>query len=195
MLKNKLFYFIFLVFLFTSEDGVAQSGFLFNSFDLMTEKTDEYWDLAWHARLADYGDRESQFIIANVYEQGTQVPRNMKKAVFFYKKAAQNGHLEAMMKLGHLYAEGKLIQKDEKQSFFWYESAAQKGYTPAQLKISELYQTKKFLDYSKAYYWLAKALKTMFPDVSDLESVSPDLKKIAFQLTPEAYQQVQNELR
>ena len=88
-----------------------------------------------------------------------------------------------------------MIQKDEKQSFFWYESAAKKGYTPAQLKISELYQTKKFLDYSKAYYWLAKALKTMFPDVSDLESVSPDLKKIAFQLTHEAYQQVQNELR
>lgn len=195
MLKKELFYLFLSVFLFTPVVVNAQSTALFDTVNLNATKTDAYWDLAWHARLADYGDKKSQFIIATVYEKGEEVPRNMKKAILFYKKAADQGHLESMMRLAHLYDEGKLVQKDEKQSFFWYELAAQQGYTPAQMKIAELYQTKKFLNYSKAYYWLTQALKTMFPDASDLESVSPDLKKIAFQLTPEEYQQVQDELR
>jgi len=177
-----------------SVQSIAQSHALFDTLNLTNEKTDGYWDLAWHAKLADYGDKESQFIIANINENGKEVQRNMKKAVLFYKKAADQGHLESMMKLGHLYAEGRSVQKDADQSFFWYELAAKQGYTPAQMKVAELYQTKKFQNYSKAYYWLSKALKEIFPTVSDLESVSPDLKKIAFQLTPEQYQKVQNEL-
>ena len=195
MSKKKLFYLVLGVFLLIAGSALAQSSVLFDAVDLKSEKTDAYWDLAWHARLADYGDKESQFIIANAYENGKEVPRNMKKAVLFYKKAADQGHLESMMKLGHLYAEGTLVQKDADQSFFWYELAAKQGYVPAQMKVAELYQTKKFQNYSKAYYWLSKALKEMFPTVSDLESVSPDLKKIAFQLTPEQYQQVQNDLQ
>ncbi len=195
MFKKELFYLIFGFFFIFPVFCFAQSNGLFDSAPVTGEKTDAFWDLAWHARLADYGDMESQFIIADAYEKGQVTQRNMKKAVIFYEKAAKNGHLESMMRLGHLYEEGKNVQSDKKKAFDWYKQAAQHEYVPAQLKTAEFYQTKGFLDYKAAYYWLAKAMKNMFPTEKDLEKVSPDLKKVAFQLTSEQYRQVQDELR
>lgn len=195
MLKNKLFYLILAFFLSNTFCCYAQTTNLFDSAPITGEKSDAFWDLAWHARLADYGDKESQFIIAQAYEKGDNIQKNMKKAVAFYQKAAANGHIESMIQLAHLYETGNFVEQNAQKAFRYYESAAKQGYTPAQLKLSELYQRKQHLDFKMAYYWLATALKTMFPTQSELEKISPDLKKLAFQLTSEEYKQVQHDLR
>lgn len=140
------------------------------------DHSDPQWDLAWHAKLAEYGDPDSQFFIANVYEQGHLVPRNRQKAITFYKKAAQQNHVESCMRLGQIYRDEAWGTPDLAQSFEWYLRAAEQNYVPAQILISKLYEAKK--EYDSAIVWLEKAMRQLFPHVSDLTTVSPELERL-----------------
>lgn len=153
-------------------------------------KSDGYWDLAWHARAADYGDMHSQYLVAQAYEYGKHTPVNLPKALEFYKKAAQQGHYDSCMKLGLIYTENKWVKADPDQALFWYEQAAKDGYIPAQLKLSDIYLTREKPDYVESYYWLGRATKQMFPHEPDLEAKAPKLAKIADHLTPDEYESV-----
>lgn len=145
--------------------------------DLLEAKKEEYWDLAWHARLADYGDPESQFIIADAYEYGKSVEEDPKKALSFYKRAAEQGHIESCMRLGRIYTENKWIQIDEEKALYWYRKAAERGYTQACFKISEIYEAEG--KYEESYKWLEFALKQVFPKTENLETRSRKLKQLA----------------
>ena len=153
-------------------------------------KDDDYWDLAWHAKVADYGDMHSQFVLAEAYEFGKNTKPNPKKSLAYYKKAAQQGHFEACMRLGKIYTENKWVKEDLEQAEFWYEQAAKNGYVPAQMKLSDMMWHKKNPNYEMAYYWLAQATKQMFPHEVDLESRSPQLVELADYMTPEEYETV-----
>ena len=157
-------------------------------------KDDDYWDLAWHAKVADYGDMHSQFVLAEAYEFGKNTKQNPKKSLAYYKKAAQQGHFEACMRLGKIYTENKWVQVDLEQAEFWYEQAAKNGYVPAQMKLSDMMWHKKNPDYEMAYYWLARATGQLFPHEVDLESRSPQLVELADLMTPEEYETVSKRL-
>ena len=131
---------------------------------------DPYWNLAWHGRVASYGDPDSQFFIASVYEEGKLVPKDLKKAIEFYSKAAEQGHIESCIRLAHLLPD---------EALKWYELAANQNDPQSQIKLSQLYES--LGDREKADYWLKKALRSLFPDVSDLTTVSPDLKRLRAQ--------------
>ena len=131
------------------------------------ETTDPYWNLAWHGKVASYGDPESQFFVAQVYEQGKLVPRNLKKAIEFYKKAALQEHLESCMQLA------KLLPDEAEQ---WYLMASKLDSPQAQIKLSQLYEKQGKIE--EAILWLEKSLKIMFPTTDDLTRVSPDLKRL-----------------
>lgn len=153
-------------------------------------KSDGYWDLAWHARAADYGDMHSQYLVAKAYEFGKHTNVNRPKALEFYKKAAQQGHYESCMKLGEIYTENKWVKADPKQALFWVEYAAKDGYIPAQLRLSDMYLNMKKPNYVESYYWLGRATKQMFPHEADLEAKAPKLAKLADFLTPDEYESV-----
>lgn len=131
------------------------------------ETTDPYWNLAWHGKVASYGDPESQFFIAQVYEQGKLVPKNLKKAIDFYKKAAIQDHIESCMSLARLLP-------DEAEQ--WYLIAARLNDPQAQIKLSQLYEQQGKNE--EAVLWLENALKFMFPNSEDLTRLSPDLKRL-----------------
>ena len=168
MIKNKVFCLILIL------SCSAHSDFLRSDLELLedspsmeAESSDPYWDLAWHGKVASYGDPDSQFFVANVYEQGKLVPQNKSKAIEFYQKAANQGHLESCHKLAKL-----LPSESEK----WYLAAAQLGDPQAQLKLAEIYRDKG--DISNAVYWMEKALRLLFPNVADLTTISPDLEEL-----------------
>ncbi len=142
----------------------------------MTARSEEYWDLAWHARLADYGDPESQFVIAKAYDIGKEVDQNPKKAVVFYEKAGDQGHIDACMRLGEIYRENKWIKRDDEKSLYWYSKAAKAGYVQAQLKVSELYKEQG--NYDVAVQWLESGLKQLFPESNDFTKSSPELTEL-----------------
>ncbi|MBR6412002.1 MAG: sel1 repeat family protein [Alphaproteobacteria bacterium] len=167
-MKNKVFCLLLIL------SCAARSDFLRSDLELLgnapaleSDSADPYWDLAWHGRVASYGDPDSQFFVANVYEQGKLVPQNIQKAVEFYQKAAKQGHLESCHKLAHL-----LPSESEK----WYLVAAELNDPQAQLRLAHLYRENG--DIPKAVFWMEKALHLLFPDVSDLTTVSPDLEEL-----------------
>ena len=168
MIKNKVFYLILVL------SCTAQGDFLRSDLELLNDaptlemdETDPYWNLAWHGKVASYGDPDSQFFVAQVYEQGKLVPQNPQKAIEYYEKAAHQGHLESCHRLAHL-----LPSESEK----WYLAAANLNDPQAQLKLAHLYRERG--DIPNAVLWMEKALHLLFPNVSDLTTVSPELKEL-----------------
>lgn len=138
---------------------------------LPEETADPYWDLAWHGKVASYGDPDSQFFIARVYEKGELLPKNINQAIIYYEKAAQQGHLEAASHLTDIFQES-----NPKKAREWLEFRAEHQDVQAQLKLSKLYEEEK--NYPQAILWLEKALQQLFPLTQDLTDVSPDLKRL-----------------
>lgn len=144
-----------------------------------------FWDLAWHAKLAGYGDAESLYRMGMIYEEGHGVMPDARRALDFYKRAGQRGNIDACMKLGRIYADGLWVAADAGQTLFWYEQAARRGYAPAQLKLSELYEAQTPPDYRQSYEWLERAMRALFPNRADLREVSPDLARLEILLASE----------
>jgi len=94
---------------------------------------------------AENGDTIAQYNLGNMYDNGEGVTTDMKKAVFWYKKAA---------KQGDSYAQFKLIQ--------WYKKAAKQGDSDAQFNLGRCYGRGEgvSMDIEKANFWYAKANAT-----------------------------------
>ena len=127
--------------------------------------------LDWEAKQAAQGDPVSQFFIAETFRYGRGVPIDVDRAIFYYKKAAEQGHAEANMALGSLYE-----TKKASESLPYYLAAAEDKYVPAMLKLGEIYANRK--EYQRAYDWYEKAMRILFPNTQDLTTVSPDLVKL-----------------
>ncbi|MBL0941268.1 MAG: SEL1-like repeat protein [Alphaproteobacteria bacterium] len=76
-------------------------------------------------QLADIKDNaQAQFILGNKYQEGSGVRKNLKKAVTYYTKAAEQGHSLAQLQLGYMHAMGLGIIHDSQKAFSWYQKAA-----------------------------------------------------------------------
>ncbi len=137
-----------------------------------------YWVLAWHAKLADYGDSDSRFEVAKAYEKGLWTAVNLPKALHFYNAAAEQGHIGACMRLGKYWSDGVLIAPDRDKALYWYQRAAERGEAAAGFKLSELFETAVPPDYDKSYLWQQRALAMLFPGQKNLEAVSPRLEEL-----------------
>ena len=167
MLKQTIFL-VFFLLLGVVRAEVIRSDLSLLSGDFGPEGSeDPYLDLMWHGRVASYGDPDSQFFMAQVYEQGKIVPKNLEKAIVFYRLAGGQGHLEACRKLAELLPD---------EAIDWYTVAANLDDPQAQMKLSRLYEDRG--DLERASYWLERALRLLFPDSEDLTLVSPDLKRL-----------------
>ena len=162
--------FLLLLFAFScqADAAVLGSDLSLISPDLLADHAGEPdWDLAWHGRLAGYGDPDSCFFIAQVYEQGRLLPRNMPKALKYYRTAAEKGHIESCMRLANLLP-------DEAET--WYTRAASRDDPQAQIKLAQFYEARG--DIPQAIFWLEKAMRYLFPHTADLTTVSPDLARL-----------------
>jgi len=75
----------------------------------------------WH-ELAEQGDANAQFNLGLMYHSGLQVPFNEKKAVYWYKRAAEGGNELAQEYLAIGYQEGWFgLQRNTEKSRFWYQ--------------------------------------------------------------------------
>lgn len=68
--------------------------------------------------------------------------KDLKQAVEWYRKAAEQGHSDAQYMLGRCYEEGMSfagIKKDFEQAANWYRKAAEQGHASAQTVLGECY--------------------------------------------------------
>jgi len=93
---------------------------------------------------ANTGDAEAQFDLGDYYFIGDSNAfnkRDVKKAVHWYIKAAEQGHLRAQCRLGKNYLEGRIPHDlmSEEQAVNWLTNAAEKGHAESQNVLGYLY--------------------------------------------------------
>ena len=77
---------------------------------------------------------------AMMYEQGVGVEKDVKKSLYWLKRAAALGNTRAQMQLAWYYHEGTLVAKNPEAAANWYEKAAKAGVPEAQYMMGYIYQ-------------------------------------------------------
>lgn len=103
------------------------------------EKKDMTCALDWLARAGDAGRASAQALLGWIYYQGSDVPRDYRKAYGFYAAAAISGDHFAQNNLGECYELGRGVRKDAAQAFFWYRKAAEAGLPAGEFNLGRAY--------------------------------------------------------
>ncbi|WP_455210937.1 SPOR domain-containing protein [Kaarinaea lacus] len=125
----------------------ARMAFLFGNY--------EYAYRIWEP-LAYQGYPKAQATVAWMFHSGKGVTKNMKRALAWYRVAADNDHAIAQNNLGVFYEQGIEVRKSYRSAAKWYKKAAEVGYPYAQYNLGVLYLEGKGVKKNKdeAIYWL-----------------------------------------
>lgn len=99
-------------------------------------------------QLAEEGNVQAQYELAGLY--CNKEPKDYRKAVHWYMKAAEQGHLDAQYLLIKEYS-SFLINRDYEQLKQWLHVKVEEGIVQAKFYLGELYF--QLLDYEQALYW------------------------------------------
>jgi len=110
-------------------------------------------------------DPKIQTRLGNSYKTGTGVSRNYKKAVYWYRKAAEQGFAVAQNNLAVMYEEGLGVQKDESEAAKWYRRAAEQNDPKAQHSLGIMYRDGQGVprDPGRAAKWIREAVEQGHP--------------------------------
>ena len=86
------------------------------------------------------GDATAQNSLGVMYDNGRGVPKDDRKAVNWYRKAADQGYADAQFNLGIAYDNGQGVPKDEQLAVSWYRKAADQGNAEAQNNLGTMYE-------------------------------------------------------
>lgn len=104
------------------------------------EPTEEL-SIAMLEKLAALGDLHASFKLGEIYLiGGSGAKKDIKTAVYWFNKAAQNGLPSAMLRLGDIYRDGLLELPALTTAISWYEQAASLGNIQAMLNLGEIYR-------------------------------------------------------
>ncbi|MDL2284681.1 sel1 repeat family protein [Oxalobacter sp. OttesenSCG-928-P03] len=111
-------------------------------------------------RLAERGNPEAQFLLAEMYLTGKGIRIDERLAGKWMLKAAEDGHADAQFAVGLFYRDGfGEFSQSYSRAFYWYEKAARQGEMRAQLMMGQCYDegTGVTLDRAEAVNWYRKA--------------------------------------
>ncbi|MGJ8580747.1 MAG: tetratricopeptide repeat protein [Psychromonas sp.] len=111
--------------------------------------------------LAEKGDAPAQYTIGWMYESGQGVKQDLKKAVYWYKKSAQQEYEAAQYVLGTLYEKGSGVEQNSETALRYYLLAAKQGDSISQFQVGNYYQygIGTYKDNEKSILWYEKAAK------------------------------------
>lgn len=162
---------------------------LFSSVHAAAETTiqeDYIWQERFNERLAaaQSGDAEAQFNIGEMFEKGSGVPIDLKRAFVWFERAAKQKHQKARFKLAYMYYRGEGTTSNPGKAFKLMESLAKGGYVRAQYYLGMMYETGVVTarDLSQAYTWYRRAAAGGYTPATEALA---DLAKLAPDLVPE----------
>jgi len=125
----------------------ARMAFLFGNY--------EYAFKVWEP-LAYQGYAKAQATLAWMFHTGKGIHKNMKRALAWYRVAADNDHAIAQNNLGVFYEQGIEVGKSYRLAAKWYKKSAEVGYAYAQYNLGVLYLKGKGVkkNQDEAIYWL-----------------------------------------
>jgi uncharacterized protein len=111
-------------------------------------------------RSAGSGDAKMQNELGLRYTRGEdKLPRDYKKAVEWFRKAADQGLPLAQHNLAGLYFYGNGLPQDYREALAWYRKAADQGFAPSQSFLGWMFLNGKGVpfDFKQASDWYRKA--------------------------------------
>jgi len=90
-------------------------------------------------QAAEKGDATAQNDLGVAYEAGNGVPKNIGKAIKWFRKSAEQGNAVAQYNLAAKYSNGEGVAQDPKESLKWFRLAAAQGYGRALYNIAVAY--------------------------------------------------------
>ncbi len=102
----------------------------------------------------------AQFTLAQLYQEGIGVDKNVQQAIYLYRLAADQKDLRAEYNLGLLYLEGKVTEPNYENAIGWLTRSAFKGNAHAQFALGLIWE-KGYRD--------AKGVEVIPPDLETSE--------------------------
>jgi len=118
--------------------------------------------VATYRKLAESGNADSQYRLANAYAQGSGVQKDYAEAAKWYRKAAEQGHVVAQNDLGVMYANGWGVPRSEEDAWKWFLTSAAHGYVGAQSNVGAMYLNGR--NDAEAVRWMQKAAAGGVPE-------------------------------
>ena len=105
--------------------------------------------------LAEAGDKQAQFGLGLLYQQGRGVSRDIPAAASWYTRAAERGAMRAQTQIAGMYARGQGVVEDWDQAIAWWLRAAAQGSERAKFHLGQAYQYGSGVerDLDKAVQW------------------------------------------
>ena len=117
----------------------------------------------WFRTAAKRGDKDAQYMLGMLYEEGKGVKQSYEKALKWYRKAAEQGFGAGMYGIGGLYEKGRGIAQSYEEAAKWYMKAAEQededaAYAAA-YRLGVLYEKGNGVaqSYEKTAEWYMKA--------------------------------------
>ncbi len=109
--------------------------------------------------LAEKGDPEALYRLAEKYRIGFPVDQDEAKAMALYERSAGQGFAASQFRLGELYEEGEMVERDLGKALDSYRAAAHQGHAGAQYALAHIYHLGSGVeqDMAKAMDWYRKA--------------------------------------
>lgn len=109
--------------------------------------------------LAKKGNVSAQGLLAVLYLKGLGVSQSDKKAMYWFRKAADQGNATAQYSLGIMYTNGYGVAQNEQLASQWYRKAADQNHSSAQFYLGGRYEQGRGVEqnYDEALKWYNKA--------------------------------------
>ena len=110
---------------------------------------------------AEQGHADAQYIFGCRYAYGIGgVKKDLREAVKWYRKSAEQGCAEAQYNLALCYYKGEGVEKDLREAVKWWRKSAEQGLKEAQCNLGLCYYDGDGVIQNnvKAYAWFALAL-------------------------------------
>ena len=109
-----------------------------NNFLNKKEDSNHQFALDLFRILRDRGNLDAYLAIANMYEDGVVVKKDLKRAYNFVIAAARKGHIPSQKKVVDMSINGIGTQKSRSKSVYWLKKLIQSGDLEAKERLSSL---------------------------------------------------------
>lgn len=101
---------------------------------------------------AENGNAIAQLELGNLYRVGGDVEKNINKALYWYKKSAEQDYNLAQFNLFIAYIKGIGVEADKEKAVYWLNKSAENGLAMAQYNLGIYYEFEKNEQIAKEIY-------------------------------------------
>lgn len=122
-------------------------------------------DYVWQERfkkqsvLADQGNADAQYDVGEMFEKGSGVAVDLKKAFVWFDKSATQGHVKAQFKVAYMYYKGQGVDANVNKAFQLMEKPANDGNVRAQFYLGQMLANGDGVkpDHDEAFTWYSRS--------------------------------------